>query len=124
MGGAEPGGPAVTLSPLQGLPRCLLPRAGERMGRPGPCAPHKRKSGAGVRAHLGFSASGGGNRKGATVWGFTIRNGKNARKLYSIFPVKVITLHRTKRKRSRREVGAGPACARAAGSTLSVRGLH
>lgn len=123
-GRSRAGSPSVTLSPLQGLPRYLLPSAGERVGRPGPRAPHKQKSGAGVRAHPGLSAPGGGNRKDATVWGFTIQNGKNARKLYSIFPVKVITLPRTKRKRSRREVGAGPASCRAAGSAPRVRGLH
>ena len=59
-------------------------------------------------AHLGLSAPGGGNRKDVPVWGFTIENGKNARKLYSIFPAEIITLHRTKRKQSKQEVRTGP----------------
>lgn len=100
------------------LPRCLLPRAGARKrrvsavrGLPGPSLCPRRaeavsasipKSGRCWRAGpgRGLSHPRGGNRKDTTVWGFNIQNGgKNARKLYSIFPVKVIILHRTKRKK-------------------------
>lgn len=57
----------------------------------------------------GLSHTGGENRKDATVWGFNIQHRKKkARKLYSIFPVKVIILHRTKEK-SRRAARARPA---------------
>lgn len=63
---------------------------------------HRRKG-----SLRGLRHPGGGSRKDAIVWGFNIQNGKNARKLYSIFPVKVIILHRTKRKKkSRRSVTA------------------
>lgn len=64
---------------------------------------HERKSSpSGAPGSTGRSAPpprGDGNRKDATVWGFNIPNGKNTRKLYSIFPVKVIILHRTKKSK-------------------------
>lgn len=94
----------------------LLPRAGAGNGRPWACsvAAGRRPWGGGrlcsftngKAAPLGRPAPqgarpprGDGNRKDATVWGFNIPNGKNTRKLYSIFPVKVIILHRTKKSK-------------------------
>lgn len=77
---------------------------------------HERKSSpSGAPGSTGRSAPprGDGNRKDATVWGFNIPNGKNTRKLYSIFPVKVIILHRTKKSKkhagSERRPASGPA---------------
>lgn len=112
---AEPGAPRSLRPRCRAWAWYLLPRAGARKGRPwaclvtarrqpgpvtGGCVPSQTKSSprwsAGLRE--GLSHPGAGNRKEAAVWGFN-QHGKNARKLYSIFPVKVIILHRTKRKK-------------------------
>lgn len=47
MGGAEPGGPAVTLSPLQGLPRVCSRGLGSGWGAPARVPPTNGKAGLG-----------------------------------------------------------------------------
>lgn len=77
-------------------------------GRPrlGPASKPKSSRCWGAGPCRGLSHPRGGNRKDTTVWGFNIQNGgKNAKKLYSIFPVKVIILHRTKKKKKKRQAG-------------------
>lgn len=61
----------------------------------------------------GLGHPGGANRKDARlVLALIFKMEKNTRKLYSIFPVKVIILHRTKRKKAgvvRVQTRLGPA---------------
>lgn len=90
--------PAATAPRGGARARHLRARAAARVPSAAPALPGETERGR--RWAPRVSAPGGGNRMDATVWGFNIQHGKNARKLYSIFPVKVIILHRTKRKKS------------------------
>lgn len=107
---------AVALPPLQGLALECAPEGrgqeGASLGLLGDCQALALPSGRGLcsfqkSGHLGCWAPRESQpprwweQEGAIVWGFNIQNGKNARKLYSIFPVEVIILHRTKRNTKR-----------------------
>lgn len=99
-GSVPAAGPGPAPAPALGTagePVGLLVTADASPARERRPLPHQRKSRR-VPARRGLGHPGGGDAKAATVWGSNIQNGKRARKLYSIFPVKVIILHRTKRK--------------------------